>query len=156
MCLYPESQYLAVGKETEQCLLNYMPATARRGQVYHQPLFLKCNCLSYVLCYKQALDLFLHNTRRQQRLQGSKSHNVLAQHLQNHQQQYCSSYQGKFTPNNPPGPWLLYSCRESPPGTEEPLKRRKIVSLPLVLICYSPCGHQQLTLILSSPWASSI
>lgn len=95
--------------------------------MYHQPLFLKCNCLSYVLCYKQALDLFLHNTRRQQRLQGSKSHNVLAQHLQNHQQQYCSSYQGKFTPNNPPGPWLLYSCRESPPGTEEPLKRRKSI-----------------------------
>lgn len=26
--------------------------------MHHQPLFLKCNCLSYVLCYKQALDFY--------------------------------------------------------------------------------------------------
>lgn len=129
--------------------------------MHHQPLFLKCNCLCYVLCYKQALDLFLRSTKRQQRLQGSKSHTVLAQHLQNHQRQYCSSYQGKFTPNNPPGPWLLYTCRESPPGTEEPLKCRKIVSLPLVLICPQPMWTStthpdpQFTMgILNLPWAS--
>lgn len=32
--------------------------------MHHQPLFLQCSFLSCVLCYKQALGLFLHSTRR--------------------------------------------------------------------------------------------
>lgn len=35
--------------------------------MHHQPRFLQCSCLFCVLCCKQALSLFLHSTKRQQR-----------------------------------------------------------------------------------------